>query len=443
MKVTFRLARAKSEEPTALYLDIRHKGKRKNYSTGISVYPDLWDHEKQRVSPNRYYFNKYEKVIPGLSTRIDNLNTEIEDVLRAVNNYIRESNVKRATISRKGLTNYLDDVIKDMSGVDVEAETPFLTDYMDKHYIPKLKSGEITYTKNNRRYKYADSTVKVKENILSALQEYEKQNGRIRFDEIDQAFYEDFVNHHEKNNLSTNYIGKLIKEVKVILRHAYEAGIHSNKIFDSRKFVTLREETTAVYLSESELDKIQALELEGVEAFYRDMFLVGCYTAMRFSDYSRIDPEHIKEGDHGKYIDMITRKTGERVFVPIHPKISSILDNPDYFKDRNVYEQKMNSIIKDLAKDAKIKTPVEVDKMKGGRRVTVNKPKHELITTHTARRTGATLMYLAKIPSIDIMKITGHKTEKAFLKYIRVTKEETAQRLALHPYFNNHLKKVE
>jgi len=57
-------------------------------------------------------------------------------------------------------------------------------------------------------------------------------------------------------------------------------------------------------------------------------------------------------------------------------------------------------------------------------------PKNELIKTHLARRTGCTLMHLAGIPAIDIMKISGHKTEREFLNYIKVSKEETAQNLA-------------
>ena len=37
---------------------------------------------------------------------------------------------------------------------------------------------------------------------------------------------------------------------------------------------------------------------------------------------------------------------------------------------------------------------------------------------------------------IDIMKLSGHKTEKEFLKYINVTKKQTAEKLILHPYFS-------
>ena len=40
--------------------------------------------------------------------------------------------------------------------------------------------------------------------------------------------------------------------------------------------------------------------------------------------------------------------------------------------------------------------------------------KCDLIKTHTARRSGCTNMYLAKIQPIDIMKISGHKTERNF-----------------------------
>lgn len=54
----------------------------------------------------------------------------------------------------------------------------------------------------------------------------------------------------------------------------------------------------------------------------------------------------------------------------------------------------------------------------------------------TAHRSGATNMYLAGIPTIAIMKITGHKTETEFMKYIKITEEQTAMELMNHPYFS-------
>ena len=57
------------------------------------------------------------------------------------------------------------------------------------------------------------------------------------------------------------------------------------------------------------------------------------------------------------------------------------------------------------------------------------------VTTHTARRSGCTNMYNANIPIGKIMKISGHKTELEFRKYIRVTDEENAEELASHKFF--------
>jgi integrase len=54
-------------------------------------------------------------------------------------------------------------------------------------------------------------------------------------------------------------------------------------------------------------------------------------------------------------------------------------------------------------------------------------PKWQLVSAHTARRSYATNMYKKGFPTLMIMKITGHKTEKNFLKYIKVDEEENAQ----------------
>ncbi|BDW92732.1 hypothetical protein MACH07_15640 [Flagellimonas marinaquae] len=63
-------------------------------------------------------------------------------------------------------------------------------------------------------------------------------------------------------------------------------------------------------------------------------------------------------------------------------------------------------------------------------------PKYELVTTHTARRSFATNLYLADVPSISIMKITGHKTERSFLHYIKISQEQNADKLLNHPFFS-------
>ena len=84
---------------------------------------------------------------------------------------------------------------------------------------------------------------------------------------------------------------------------------------------------------------------------------------------------------------------------------------------------------------AGITEPVTTVRTEGGRQISRTLPKYKLVASHTARRSGATNMFIAGIPSISIMKITGHHTEKSFLKYIRISQEENARLLSDHPFF--------
>ena len=220
------------------------------------------------------------------------------------------------------------------------------------------------------------------------------------------------------------------------MRAAGEDGLSQNKDIERKKFKVITTEVHPIYLTQKEVETLYNLDLSENKILdvARDIFLIGCYTAQRFSDYSRINSQHVKTVTGGKIIDLIQKKTGEQVLIPVRPELEAILKKYDY-NPPHTYEQKANERIKLVCEKAKINELIEIEEIRGGLKVPQSKAKYLLIKTHTARRTGATLMFLAGIPTISIMKITGHKTEREFLKYIRVTKEETAQTLMNHPYF--------
>ena len=84
---------------------------------------------------------------------------------------------------------------------------------------------------------------------------------------------------------------------------------------------------------------------------------------------------------------------------------------------------------------SRLRHDIVIASTKGGKRHTETFKKFELITTHTARRSFATNAYLQNVPTISIMKITGHRTEKSFLKYIKISQEDNANKLVGHPFF--------
>jgi integrase len=163
------------------------------------------------------------------------------------------------------------------------------------------------------------------------------------------------------------------------------------------------------------------------------LFVIGCYTGLRFSDLATLNEKNII--DKGTKIKILTQKTGELVIIPLHTYILEILKRYNGKIPQVISNQKMNDHLKAIGKEAKIKEKTTLHYTQGGIKKSETLPKHELITVHTARRSFATNAFLNEIPSISIMKITGHRTERAFMKYIKISQEENANKLINHTFF--------
>ena len=156
--------------------------------------------------------------------------------------------------------------------------------------------------------------------------------------------------------------------------------------------------------------------------------MFGCFVGLRFSDYSTIKPEYIVKVEKEHYIKLITQKTKDLVIIPCNPIVLKIFDK--YSENQNklpraISNQKFNDAIKVACELAELTE-------KGRLSTEPGKELFKCISSHTARRSFATNLYLEGFPVIDLMKITGHKTEKAFMRYIRVTKLDAAKRLNTH-----------
>ncbi len=222
--------------------------------------------------------------------------------------------------------------------------------------------------------------------------------------------------------------------MKTFLNEATDRGINTTLEFKKRKFKRPTEDTDKIYLNTDELERIYKLKIDKDKQLdeIRDLFIIGCYTGLRFSDFAQLKPENIEDGNK---IRIRTNKTNELVIIPIHKYVREILKKYNNKIPQALSNPKMNLNLKHLGRIAKIKESVESSITKGGKLVKTTDFKYNLITTHTARRSFATNLYLADIPGITIMKITGHQTEKSFLRYIRISQEENANKLLNHEFF--------
>lgn len=268
-------------------------------------------------------------------------------------------------------------------------------------------------------------------NKLSAFEKYSKTT--LYTDSFTESMTEAFIyyfqNHYEKKLLQ-NTIIKLLSRLSTIIHKAQESGYKVN--WGISEIRLKRDYIETVALTQDELDRLNKLSLSKEAAAVRDRFLIGCYTAQRISDYKRIKASDIQNG----IITIKQQKTGAVVKIPVHPVLYEILErNGGEFPDLPS-NQAMNAAIKRIGKKASINDLIPVERVRAGKIERLKLKKYEMICSHTARRTGATLMYFSGIQVAKIMKLTGHTTESSFFQYIRIDKTENAKELSEHPFFN-------
>lgn len=312
------------------------------------------------------------------------------------------------------------------------------TTYMDV-YIERYRA---TKTHNTTK-----SIVTVK----NKLKEFEKhRRKKITFKGIDMVFHAELLAYFAEQRLRDSYFATTIKIVKQVFREAKNVDkLHNYDGIDAKGFKATSSEVDSIYLTEEELRRIYDLDLtiellmaahpEARESdmlrkldslkVSRALFLIGSYSGLRVSDLLRVGSMNIVDK-----IRIRTRKTDKEVVIPLHPIVKEMIEDSEVLATP-IPEQKYNKRIKELAQLAGITERVEITRRIGGRRITEYKERWELVTTHTARRSFATNAYKASVPTLAIMKITGHTKESTFLKYIKIGNEENAEALGLHPFF--------
>lgn len=432
----------KKREHSAIAAVVFIKGSRYKIATGLSVVVNKWKTNSMRAAISKDYqdghhINDMLEIWKGAISNVKKLvirnfvNLKQEDFTKLVREEIEKLKMKSD-----------EDIFQHAAIIEQSTNTE-----------QKGGKGLVEFATNFKNtVARSKATLKRYQTTIRVLSEYEKSHGKLTFDDVGIEFYNKFIRWMEDGNYSVNYIGDMIKNIKVFMNEAAERGMHNNLNYLSRRFKVIDEESDSIYLTEGELQKLFDLEINGemvkakikgvnagnmnkrVKSLIdcRDRFLIGAYTALRFSDYNKLD--RIKPEED--FITNRNEKTGTRVTIPMHHVIKEIARRRNGELPYPVSNQKMNDALKLLGEIAGLDDEVEVTMTKGGRRVTEKFKKYELITTHTARRSACTNMYLAGIPVRVIMAFSGHKTEKSFLKYIKVKQFEDAIRMKDHPFFN-------
>jgi len=285
---------------------------------------------------------------------------------------------------------------------------------------PQIESKEIptliSYIKNFKKNYENESTVKKLGSVISRVKDY-SPNIKINF--IDINWLNEYSTFMKSLSYSPSSINKDIQLIKQILRHADNNDINiTRNVFNSK---SLKTSTITHYLNENELELVfnfitsnKALENT------RRLFLIGSTTGLRISDLMKIKTFNIVNG----MIELTTTKTSQNIIIPIDPRVKDYIDKVKPLA-HPVFNRNLKKLFKAIGLNEITKGYI---KGKDNKRLLGMYPKHLLLASHSMRRTFATNLY-GKLPTMVIMAITGHTTEKSFLTYIKKPQRDFAERL--------------
>ena len=369
-------------------LIVSHQGKKYRRSTGLSIDPSLW--------------NKKAKSLPAKCRDV-----RVWEKLRLIHALLCEKEVYAKT--EGDVLRAIEYALSYGESGEKEETTPTFSEYL----CDWVSRGGSSI---RQRKLFAD-------NIARFF------GTNLDWKDIDETFYFLFKNKMDAAGFAINYKQREVSQLKSVMEEGRKLKYHTNLAY--KDWGLRREHPVTIYLTQEEVDAIWNLKLKSsMQRKARDLFIVGIYTVARFSDYSRVSDEIIRDG----VIRFVHKKTSTPVLVPVAPRVREVLDR-NGGRVPALSQQKLNDAIKEVCKLAGIDSLVEIRKSKGAAHYAERVPKWSLVHSHTARKTGATLMRLNGASMREIMLVGGWSDERTLELYLRMTGEENAKVVATNPFF--------
>lgn len=394
--------------------------KRTLLNSGIAIPPNYWNLKRLRINTD----------LPASYGNAESLNEQLQNAVRVAEDILTFAAKKKipdplAFLKRTFKPNFdlssLEERAKEAEQPKVNLDVFFQID----DYI-KSKTKQVT-----------PKMLHVYRNMMETLKAFETyRKKQITFESFDFNFYEEFVEYMMYEHVQRrrkeiikgfriSTTGKTIKQLRIFLRNRMRRKIIAP--INLEDFKILDEETDAVYLTWNEIMGIYQTNLSDHPHLvkYRDLFVFGCLTGLRFSDFSTVQSEDVRNRMLYKKQD----KSDHWVVIPLRDEAYSIFINEFKRRIPQITNSDFNYYIKEVARHAGIAQRIKFSHKKGNRDIVVVKPKYDWITSHTCRRSFCTNEFLAGTPVDLIMKISGHKSLRDFYKYIRITPEEAGQKI--------------
>lgn len=373
----------------SIRLVVSHDGKKWRRATGLTTRPSLWNPK-------------------GQSLRARCTDRRVLDDLRLIDARLREK--ERMKMTEAEVLAAIEYGLSGNESAQAPATPPRLSfwDYFDEWAARPSSSS--------RQRALAERKV---ESFMGRSGDWE---------DVNRAYFTRLQMKMKAAGLGVNYRWNILTRLKCVMAEGFALGYHRNE--DFRAVKVPKAQTEAIALSGQEIDLLWNYEPKNdTERKVRDLALIGYYTASRFSDYSRLTEDNIRDG----LVEFVQQKTGERVVLPASPRLLALLER-NGGRAPYVHQVVFNRIIKAVARESGICGEVDLPK---SQRKPDGSPTYrwEMCQSHTFRRSAITALYLSGVPARECMLLSGHKTLSAFEGYIKISGREAIERLRSNDFF--------
>lgn len=211
--------------------------------------------------------------------------------------------------------------------------------------------------------------------------------------------------------LSPNSVNQYATKLKAVL-NLYSDEVQLPRGF--AKVLTPRKcAVQNVYLTEEEIQSIVNYDAKNDrEALVQAQFIIGAKTLARHSDFVNFDESNIV----GESLVYVSQKTKIQASIPVSDTLLRFLraQKEILAKGVEVSDDSFNDIIRRICQKCDIDEPIKLYQ-RGKAEV---KPKWEYVSSHTARRSGVTNLYLRGLDILTIAKIAGHSNTATTMGYV-------------------------
>ncbi len=386
--------------------------------TGLYGFRDYWSDKKQ-THGTKLVNPLFSAEVIEVNKKLATLKTEIETAA---------ANTAESAINRPWLAAIVEDVLHPTKQENEQDDTPktliqAVNDFIEAAPTTIRHKGRPICAARLNHYKQ----------VLKNLQGMGADG--VTIERADKSFYDSFVRYMYAQGYKQNTISTRVKCIKSVINSLPMAERVGCEFVEPKKCKAVMEDIDNIALDENELQALADLDLADNPYLdrVRDQFLLLAWTGCRYSDLGKLTRRYIVQEDGDDCFSLEQQKTGAKVVIPILPPIVPILEKYDYQPPKPISNQRFNDYIKEVARMAGLDDEVTTTHTQQNKgefapgRVETRRPKWQAVTAHTARRSFATNMYKREFPTLAIMAITGHKTEKSFLTYIKVSESENAK----------------